>query len=305
MNGQEKVDEVAPGHYTAEYWEYDSRIGRRWNIDPVYKHQFSNYAVFGNNPILFVDPLGDDWFVNSKGFYIWSEQPAVNGFEYAGTELPEGVSSYRILTEQNGVLYHKHMSSPWIRMFNSAFDTKINPLKRYDAAEENFNEELMGAAVGYGIFKVGGVAFNALKAAGGSIWKLPVVAPGSIGTRGYVYERMLGLKGLMKTSNFPVIDAFYKGVATSVKTLDIFAKKYANDLTGTAVKKQLIQYVDDLANFNGASWGGQVVKGSDITKKVLEVGIPRGASKEVVQQIQEAVKYAVDKGIEMNVRVVK
>jgi hypothetical protein len=32
--GQEKVEEIAPGHYKAEFWEYDSRIGRRWNLDP-------------------------------------------------------------------------------------------------------------------------------------------------------------------------------------------------------------------------------------------------------------------------------
>ncbi len=34
MNGQEKDDEIAQGIYTAMYWEYDSRLGRRWNLDP-------------------------------------------------------------------------------------------------------------------------------------------------------------------------------------------------------------------------------------------------------------------------------
>ena len=109
----------------------------------------------------------------------------------------------------------------------------------------------------------------------------------------------------MKSHNFPVIDAFYNGVATSVKTLNFFAKQYADDAAGTAVKNQLTKYIDDLANFNGRTWGRDVVKGSDITKRVLEVGIPRGASKSVVQQIQDAIKYATSKGIEMNVRVVK
>ena len=34
--GQEKTDEVSGqgNHYTAEFWEYDSRSGRRWNLDP-------------------------------------------------------------------------------------------------------------------------------------------------------------------------------------------------------------------------------------------------------------------------------
>jgi hypothetical protein len=46
--------------YTAEYWQYDSRLGRRWNVDPVVKEHESPYATFANNPIWFVDPLGAD-----------------------------------------------------------------------------------------------------------------------------------------------------------------------------------------------------------------------------------------------------
>ena len=30
FNTQEKDDDVFIGAYTAEYWEYDSRLGRRW-----------------------------------------------------------------------------------------------------------------------------------------------------------------------------------------------------------------------------------------------------------------------------------
>ena len=42
------------------YWEYDSRIGRRWNIDPVIKPWESPYATFNNNPISQIDPDGLD-----------------------------------------------------------------------------------------------------------------------------------------------------------------------------------------------------------------------------------------------------
>lgn len=37
FNGQEKSDQVHTGIYTALFWEYDGRIGRRWNIDPKRK----------------------------------------------------------------------------------------------------------------------------------------------------------------------------------------------------------------------------------------------------------------------------
>ena len=58
FNGMEHEDEVAPGMYTAEYWEYDSRIGRRWNTDPVVYPWQSSYACFNNNPIYYKDPSG-------------------------------------------------------------------------------------------------------------------------------------------------------------------------------------------------------------------------------------------------------
>lgn len=58
MNGQEKDDEIFQGAMTAEYWEYDSRLGRRWNRDPIIMPWESPYACFAGNPILYADPRG-------------------------------------------------------------------------------------------------------------------------------------------------------------------------------------------------------------------------------------------------------
>lgn len=46
--------------YTAEHWQYDPRLGRRWNMDPITKPYESPYATFGNNPIYYNDPHGAD-----------------------------------------------------------------------------------------------------------------------------------------------------------------------------------------------------------------------------------------------------
>jgi RHS repeat-associated protein len=61
FNGQEKDNEVAGNGNisTAKFWEYDSRIGRRWNIDPFDQISISNYACFANNPIRHTDVNGD------------------------------------------------------------------------------------------------------------------------------------------------------------------------------------------------------------------------------------------------------
>ena len=76
FNGQEADNEVfgEMSNFTAEFWQYDSRLGRRWNLDWIYKPFASNYAAFANNPILFTDPLGLDtivWYRN------WTEQKRV------------------------------------------------------------------------------------------------------------------------------------------------------------------------------------------------------------------------------------
>jgi RHS repeat-associated protein len=60
FNGQERSDEIDGNSFSALFWEYDSRIGRRWNVDPVTKSMISPYEVLGNNPISYIDPLGND-----------------------------------------------------------------------------------------------------------------------------------------------------------------------------------------------------------------------------------------------------
>ncbi|MBS1561135.1 MAG: RHS repeat protein [Bacteroidetes bacterium] len=61
FNGQERSDEISGGgnHNTAEYWEYDTRVARRWNIDPKPNVSVSVYAAFEGNPIVYSDPMGD------------------------------------------------------------------------------------------------------------------------------------------------------------------------------------------------------------------------------------------------------
>ena len=60
FNGQEKSDEIGEGLTTAMYWEYDSRIGRRWNVDPIGKStQIDPLPPFQTDPLIpfQIDPL--------------------------------------------------------------------------------------------------------------------------------------------------------------------------------------------------------------------------------------------------------
>ncbi|MFW5804541.1 MAG: hypothetical protein ACOCWG_04865, partial [bacterium] len=49
-------------------WMYDSRLGRRWNVDPKPNPSFSDYATFAGNPIFYRDPMGDTVEVKYGGF---------------------------------------------------------------------------------------------------------------------------------------------------------------------------------------------------------------------------------------------
>lgn len=299
FNSKELDEETGLYYYGARY--YDPRVSLWLGVDAL-TEKFPNksaYSYCANNPIKLIDPDGrspkipPSYYMNSQGFWIAGDE---SFGEYIGNVAPiGGQGGYMEITKIRGSYYHKNTTNVFAKIGNY-FGGDFVEHKPYDKAEESFNTELLSTALSFGVFKVGGLAFNLLKSAGGSLWKIASLQ------RGFVYESMLNLKGAMKTSNFPVIDAFFQGTATSIKTLDLGAKTY---LKGNAVFRQLSSYIDDLAKFNGRTWGGETVKAGDITKKVLEVGIPRGASKIQIQQINKAVEYAAEKGIQLNVRIVQ
>ena len=72
FNGQEKDQEIYNNQSTttATFWEYDGRIGRRWNTDPKPTIGISDYACFANSPIMCGDHLGDSTRYYNKGNLI-------------------------------------------------------------------------------------------------------------------------------------------------------------------------------------------------------------------------------------------
>jgi hypothetical protein len=91
-NSHEREDEIYGGAQSAEHWMYDSRILRRWEIDPVVKPWESPYAVFSNNPVYFADPLGLD-----------SKDPKENSGKANGDKLENGQTAK--VTEPGATVY--------------------------------------------------------------------------------------------------------------------------------------------------------------------------------------------------------
>ena len=46
FNGQEADNEIygEGNSLSAEFWQYDTRLGRRWNVDPKYTPMLSSYS---------------------------------------------------------------------------------------------------------------------------------------------------------------------------------------------------------------------------------------------------------------------
>ena len=93
FNGQEQDNEITGQtgtHTTAMFWEYDARLGRRWNVDPVVKEFESPYLCFSGNPIWLVDIFGADT--------SFSDDEARNDFKTAYSEV-----SNKIIEQSNQI----------------------------------------------------------------------------------------------------------------------------------------------------------------------------------------------------------
>jgi RHS repeat-associated protein len=110
FNGQEKSPEIGEGHTTAEFWAYDTRLGFRWNTDPVVVPSLSPYACFNGNPILFTDPSGATvTFENtsSRNMYLQNKEHTSQLLRERGAELRRQGGSFltdAVYTNLTGIL---------------------------------------------------------------------------------------------------------------------------------------------------------------------------------------------------------
>ena len=113
FNGQQKDNEIAGvgNMNTAMFWEYDTRLGRRWNLDPVFKASLSSYSCFANSPISIKDPNGDDSvFYNQQGKEIGRgkterdlafAEDATGTVSHDGLKFRQGLSYASLFGDEN------------------------------------------------------------------------------------------------------------------------------------------------------------------------------------------------------------
>jgi RHS repeat-associated protein len=120
FNGQEKETEItgSPSHTSAEFWMYDTRLGRRWNVDPLEVEWESPYATMRSNPIVLNDPNGDCPDGNCGENEILAAQSLVDklfdstqGLKDISNELNSAASQWYTEQVQNGTYCEDSPSS--------------------------------------------------------------------------------------------------------------------------------------------------------------------------------------------------
>ncbi len=114
-------------HYTATFWEYDSRIGRRWNLDPKPNPSISQYNCFAGNPIFFTDPLGDTIRTNQEGFNIINEGLIAtlgegHGFSY---DKDKGIVNYNVVEGKEYTKDQQNIISRYTKLINDKKSTNV------------------------------------------------------------------------------------------------------------------------------------------------------------------------------------
>ena len=173
-----------------------------------------------------------------------------------------------------------------------------------NAALAQFDHDAIeGSTLGlrYGAELASGEALIGLAAKGISLWRASRAAETFSGVwklhpfeRGQQIEQALGHN---LPSNFPTIDRFENGIATSIKSVDLDAATYLTDAT---LNRTLIGYVDKAAAFNGRLWARVNIKSTDILRRGLDLAIPHGGSASQQIIINQAVKYGATRGVVVN-----
>jgi filamentous hemagglutinin len=115
------------------------------------------------------------------------------------------------------------------------------------------------------------------------------------GIRGEIIEKRLGQN---LPQNYPTIDRFENGIATSIKSMDLGAPTFENV---AAITRTGQGYIDKVASFKPKPWAGVDIKPSQITGRGLDLAVPPGATAAQRQALLDLVQYGRTKGVSVKI----
>lgn len=295
---------------------YDPSLGRFISPDAIVQQRndpqsYNRYAYARNNPLRYTDESGHCWGIASGLRNVPGYGVTCNNLDMALT----------IVQHQNASFGQKAGAAAYIATEGTAHlalgvgvgmlaweggAAVIGTVGGTEAATTAGTAATMACADGDCTNEVRAVS-NALCADGDctnevnaairtarSVWEMNPLQ------RGLEIENMLGRSSGLP-QNFPVIDRFSNGVATSIKSIDLSAASYQNVNTLSSVVRG---YVNTLANWQGTYWGGFEVRASDIVAREVLLAIPPGATEAQMAALQQLQQWATTVGVNLNIVVV-
>ena len=113
---QERENTLNASVFSAEYWFYDGRLGRRWNVDPVSNSWESKYAAFANNPVYYNDPNGDDAKKRAEKWAAKNKDKLYKDCPESMEDCPATINTH---IGKNGALYAD------VKLNNAIYGTSI------------------------------------------------------------------------------------------------------------------------------------------------------------------------------------
>ena len=304
-------------YYNARY--YDPHLGRFIQPDtlvpdPLNPQAWNRFSYCYNNPLRFVDPTGH----GGPGDWLTGQFIEMGRSGDAGRALVVSAAEaiHHVNWQTQKVFYPDPNTSTADRFWACVEIGGGSVLAAAATAELAFGT-LTTAALSGGTAEVAttvGTATTAACADGDctneanvavqtaqsaaqtaqSVWRLNPLQ------RGVAVENMLGRSPEL-TQNFPVIDRFQNGIATSIKSIDLGAASYQN--IGTLTSK-VTGYINTLANWQGARWGDTAIRASQITGRELLLAIPPGATEAQMAALQQLQQWATTVGVTLNTTVI-
>ncbi len=289
---------------------FDPSLGRFAQADsiipePGNAQDWDRYAGMANNPVLYSDPTGHAIYDRQK--YLFD---GMGTNEWDTNSLWETLGHFPQHWNELDASQQAALTS--VGWNESYFESELFTGSVSNIAGTIYDPAVWISAIA-GIASVASIKWvstvvttacmdgdcgneaRAAQQAGQSIWKLNPF------DRGIAVENVLGrTPGLVQ--NFPMIDRWYNGVASSIKSLDLTAPSYQNIVVLTS---KVQGYVNSLANWRGTTWGGVIVNKADIIGRELILAIPPGGSPNQLLALQQLQQSALVQGVSLILVTIK
>lgn len=222
----------------------------------------------------------------------------------AGTAQNMSLGMQQMLNEPEGTV-----SSIFEQREDGQINAALDNLQGdyFNGARTGMSTDL-GFALDMGLLPVGRVGGLKLDGTSATLTGTGVKWGEGINNQGLPWEgHVIDTQDLISpgVNNFKTFDGFNFecGLAVSCKTMDLNASTYKNN--SNSVFNNIKKYVDSAVNFSKDEKKGFLVVGSDVPNRAIELAIPPGPSVKQTEQINRALAYAKEKGIELKITEVK